>query len=241
MKTISIWASRHVMITRYLVAFIKLLLAAMAYYTGMALYHMQVIVPGNALLISSLLVFLAIAFIYPNRKKIVHSTRWHYAKQKTCDIIIGLCSFVSIAATVNNGDIVNTYSHTYGSGIIKHPVTVTELLQAFNSGEKTSFTPKEKRILKREFYRQLKIYAVATVNHNAKQSGEAWKIILVIIAALGLLYLLAGLVCSLSCGGADFAAIIVGVLGGFGIILGSIALIRRITLGPKKLRKEKEE
>ncbi len=241
MKTISIWASRHVMITRYLVAITKLILAAMAYYTGMALYRMQVIVPGNALLISSLVVFLAIAFIYPNRKKIVHSTRWHYAKQKTCDIIIGLCSFVSIAAMVNNGDIVNTYSHTYGSGIIKHPITATELLQTFNSGEKTSFTPKEKRILRKEFYRQLKIYAVAKLNHDAKQSGEAWKIALTIVAALGLLFLVASLACSLSCNGSDAAAVIVGVLGLVGIIWGAVALIRRINRGPNKPGKPKEE
>ena len=53
-------------------------------------------------------------------------------------------------------------------------------------------------------------------------------IILACIAAVGLLYLVMALACTLSCNGSDAAAVIVAILGLAGIIWGLIAVIRAI-------------
>ena len=73
---------------------------------------------------------------------------------------------------------------------------------------------------------------------NKDGDAKAGLIIVTIIAALGLLYLVAALACSLSCNGSDAAAVVVLILGLAAIIWGTIAVINRISRGPKKKKKE---
>ena len=61
-------------------------------------------------------------------------------------------------------------------------------------------------------------------------------IILTIIGALGALYLVAALSCSLACNGSDAAALAVAILGLAGVIWATMAIIRRISRGAKKKR-----
>ena len=233
MQKISYWASCNINSARFLIVTIKILIAALAYYTGMALYKMQLILPAAEIYFFTLVLLIATVIFYPLEKK-----KLHYIKQKICDFILPLCAFLVFTIWVNNANVVNTSAVAYGSSIVKHP-TAQEILK---SGKiKASLSVKEKRILKKEFFKQLKVYAAATVTGNKAKAGEAWKIILAIIALLGLLYLLAALVCSLSCGGSDAAAVIVGVLGLAGLIWGFIALMKAINRKPKKTVNAKAE
>lgn len=238
MKRISIWAGNHFRTARILVICIKFILATLAYYTGLALYKMEFILPANAIYLGSLLVLIIIAVVYPTRKKITLSKKLIYLKEKTCNIVLAACSFLTIAAAVNNGDMVNLYSRAFSSAVIKHPPTAQEILNSLSTRSKEALSRKEKRILKKEFYKQLKVFAAAKITGDKQKAGEAWKIILAIIGAVGLLFLLAALVCSLSCNGSDAAAIIIGVLGLAGIIWAVLALIRRIKRGPKQTGKD---
>lgn len=235
MKSISYWASCHVKTARLLIICIKFLLAATAYYTGITLYKMQIILPANIIYSIAFFVLLIIIAVYPSKRKTVLAKKLMYIRQKTCDFILPLSSFLVITTMVNNSDMVPASSGVYGSGIIKHP-TAQQILASGKTKE--ALTGKEKRVLKKEFFKQLKNYAVATLSGDKGNAGKAWKIILAIIATVGLLYLLAALVCSLSCGGSDALAILVGILGLAGIIWGLVALIKRIQHGPKQPKPE---
>jgi hypothetical protein len=230
MQKISYWAHCHVNSARFLIVTIKILLAALAYYTGMALYKMQLVLAAAEIYFFAFVLMVAAVIFYPRGKKTTVSKKLFYLRQKACDFILPLCAVLVFTAWVNNADVVNTNA-AYGSSIIKHPTAQ----QILNSGKtKDALTSKEKRILKKEFFNQLKVYASATVTGNKAKAGEALKTILAIIALVGLLYLLAALVCSLSCGGSDVAAVIIGVLGLAGLIWGFIALIKAINHKGKK-------
>jgi len=230
MKNISYWAAGHIRAARSLIICIKLALFALAYYTGIMLYKSQLFLPANAIYGGVLTVLLIVVIVYPSVKKERFSKKLNYTRQKICDFILPLCAFSIVATLINNADKPLGYTQALGSHIIKRP-TAQDILASGKT--KGSFSRKEKRILKKEFFKQLKIYATAKMTGDKAASGEAWKTILVIIGALGLTYLLAALVCNLSCSGSDAAAIIVGVLGLVGIVWGTVALIKRINRGPK--------
>ena len=240
MKKISIWANVNRNRARALIVVIKLTLAAMAYYTGISLYKMQVVLPArNIDVILGTLVLAAIVF-YPSKKHRAPEKKFRYLKQKSCDFVLAACSFVMIVTMVNTPDaIIPSSPGAYGSSIIiKKGERATEILRTLDTREKGYLSHKEKRILRKEFVRQLKVYAVAAATGNKQKADDALKIILVIIGALGLLYLLSALVCGLSCSGSDGAALIVGLLGLAAVIWGVVFLIKRITRGPKKEKKE---
>ncbi len=210
---------------------IRLLLAALAYYTGITLYKMQVTVPARLLYPAAVLLLVIGVLYYPSGIKKAVAKKLYYTRQKICDFILPLSAVLFFITWVNNADTVNTVNPSYGSSyIVKHPTAQ----QILNSGKtKETLTRQEKRILKKEFFKQLKIYAAATISGDKAKAGEAWKIVLAVIALVGLLYLLAALACSLSCNGSDAAAVIIGVLGLAGLIWGFIAVLKAIKRGPK--------
>ena len=238
MKKISFWAGRHVATARALMVIIKIVMLALACYTGLSLAKSKIFLPGNIVYLFSFLVLVLIIAIYPSPKKRKTLINTTYVRQKTCDFILPVLSFLVITTMVNNGDVVSSYSPAFGSHIIKKP-TAREILSSGKT--KGSFTRQEKRILKKEFFKQLKVYAAAKFNGDEKTAGAAWKIALAIIAAVGLTFLLAALACSLSCNGSDAAAILVGLIGLAAIIWGLAALIKRINNGPKKTTPPKDD
>jgi len=88
--------------------------------------------------------------------------------------------------------------------------------------------------LKEEFKKQIKVYAVAKIKGNNDGAGKALLIALTIIGAVGLLYLVAALACTLACNGSDAAAVIVAILGAAAVIWLTVVIIQRISRGPKK-------
>jgi hypothetical protein len=128
---------------------------------------------------------------------------------------------------------VTTPSYASSSIAISKPPTAEEILASLKYRDKKTLTKQEKKILKQEFKKQLKVFGTATLSGNKKDADNAILIILTIIAAIGLTILLSALVCSISCGGADGLAVVVALLGLTAIIWGSIAVIRRINRGPR--------
>jgi uncharacterized membrane protein len=237
MRKISFWAKHHRFGAIAFLVIIKLLLAYIAFYIGSSLLDLDIHIPFFVFGIALFILVMA-ALIYPSRRFTRLSKNQFYIRQKSCDFIVAACSFVMIGTLVNNNFPLPATTISSASNVTAIQPTADEILASLKYRDKTTLTRQEKRILKEEFKKQLKVYAVAKVTGHTSDAGKAGLIILTIVAALGLLFLVASLACSLSCNGSDAAAVIVGVLGVALIVWGTIALIKRISKGPEKKKEE---
>lgn len=224
MRQISLWAKNHVLYARLIITLIKMILIVLAIYVGFALFENDIILPGTIIYAVFGIATLFAALYYPKTKKI----RFGYIKQKACDCIISVSSFMIVMTMVNNGDVVATQHPVYGSEAIEHPSKAQEILASLKFRDASTLTHKEKRILRRELGRQLKTFLVAKAKGDKEKADNSWKIILAVIVALGLLALLIPLVCSLSCNGSDFLAILVAIAGVTAIVWLFIRVLHRI-------------
>jgi hypothetical protein len=227
-KRISYWARTHSRTAILLIILIKLLLAAGAVYTGTILSNSGKPLSPLFLLFAFLLMITAM-LCYPRGSRKGH---FNYYIQKSCDIAMSIASFVSIVCMTSNNfrtfAVINeTRASTGFSPAVANP-TATEILNSLNHRDKESLSRREKRVLKKEFFRQVVVYGKARVAGEEEKAKHALAIILAIIATVGLLYLLGALVCNLACSGSDGAAIMLGLLGLTAIIFGWILLIRKI-------------
>lgn len=224
MRKISAWAGKHSTVSITLIVFLKIVLGLLAIYTGIALSKQAVIFPPSALILSSVL--LAIIYFCYYAKK--HS----YARRKLMEFLFITIAFTGLTAFFNRLDHSpqNPAFAIELSGVIaeKKKPSADQVLASLPYRDKSSLTREEKRVLKKEFGIQLKKYIAAGISGDKEGSKRSGLIILAIIGALGVTLLLSALVCSLSCNGADGAAILVAVLGLVGIIWGTSALIKHI-------------
>jgi uncharacterized membrane protein len=237
MRKISFWAKHHRFQAITFLVIIKLLLAYIAFYVGSSLLDLDIHIPFFVFGIALFILVMA-ALIYPSRRFTRLSKNQFYIRQKSCDFIVAACSFLMIGTLVNNNLPLAGTTISLASNVTSIQPTAEEILVSLKYRDKSTLTRQEKRILKEEFKKQLKVYAVAKVTGHTSDAGQAGLIILTIVAALGLLFLVASLACSLSCNGSDAAAVIVGVLGVALIVWGTIALIKRISKGPEKKKEE---
>jgi hypothetical protein len=235
MRKISLWAKHHRLQAIASLVIIKLLLAVIAFYIGSALLDLDIQIPFIVFIIAMIILLVA-AFLYPSRHK-GFSKKQFYVRQKSSDFIIAACSFVMIGTLVNN-NLPAPVTMALASNVSAITPTAEEILASLQYRDKSTLTKKEKRILKQEFKKQLGVYAVAKVKGDKSGAGKSVLMILTIIAALGLLYLVAALACNLSCNGSDFAAVVVLLLGTAAIVWGVVVLLNRISKGPKKKKEE---
>lgn len=227
MRQISYWAKDHPLLSRLFIVFSRCLLLWIACFLGaqVAIADMEVSPLWNYVFIC---LFLAACYAYPLTR-----TAANYTKRKRCELVVCVSGFlltVCLVAQLHHpGSFYQSLQATVPIDIpsYKYP-EAQKLLEQFKSGEKTDFTRKEKRIIRKEFNYQLVRYAKAKIVGNKNESGSAGLIILACIAAVGLLFLVLSLACTLSCNGSDAGAIMVGLIGTAAIVWGLIALIRSI-------------
>lgn len=238
MRKISFWAKSHSRTARICIILIKILLILMALFVGRTLAEMEITVPVN-LGFCTLFILIGVALLYPSRSSAIYSGRYFYAKQKSCDFLLAICTFIMMVGIANNQLYHVTAHSSYANTNItlSKPPTAEEIIASLKYRDKKTLTKQEKKILKKEFKKQLKIFTTATLNGNKKDADNAGLVVLVIIGAIGLTILLSALVCSLSCGGAEGLAVAVALLGLTAIIWASVVLIRRIHNGPRDKRK----
>jgi energy-coupling factor transporter transmembrane protein EcfT len=232
MKKLSYWAKQNTWKARLIIIAVHLLLITLAWFTGKNFLDIGIELPGFMLYLF-LFVYLVAVFTYPSVKR---TTRKNYLsvyyKQKACDFLLAASTFGMILVLAGNKNLpAQLFQPLVGSTVsisTSENKTAAEILESLKYRDKSTLTRPEKRVLKQEFKNQLKIYAAAKLSGNKKASGEAGLIILAIIAALGLLYLVAALSCTLSCNGSDGAAIAVVLLGTAAIVLGLVFVIRGI-------------
>lgn len=234
MRKISFWAKSHPRTARLYIIIIKILLAIIAWFVGRSFSRMNIGVP-ESLGTLTLFIFLIAALLYPSKSSSISARKYFYLKQKSCDFALAACTFIMMVCITNNQlyPITTASAHASSNIIVSKSPTAEEILTSLKYRDKKTLTKPEKKILKREFKKQLKVFANATLSGNKKDADDAALIILVIIGAIGLTLLLSALVCSISCGGADGLAVAVALLGLTAIIWGSTVLIRRIKSGPR--------
>lgn len=229
MKIISRWAATHARYAIPLIVLLNLLLGWLCYRLGMLLVDSGFRFPA----MTSLLAFLALlllAFAYPHpQKKIVSAS---YSKRKRFDLLIILIGCVGLTATVNRLD--QATVSTQAAWAFTVPPTADVILLKWKANPSNKLSRSEKRILKKEFFRQWNQLRKSVVQKDMDATGRTLLIIFTIIMAIGAAGLLSALVCQLSCNGAAFAATAVALLGGVGLILGTIFIIKAIN---KKYRK----
>ena len=235
MKQLSLWARKNPRKARLIIIVSHLLILLLAWFTGREISALSDELPGY-LKIIFVLVFIIAAIIYPVKSK----PGYLYAKQKTCDFLLALSTFGMVTGIAASGEIsFGSLSPLYAStpsaiNNNKKDPTAEQILASLKHRDKSSLTRAEKRILKTEFKKQLKIWTFAKITGNKEEGSKAGLVILAIIGAVGLFFLVASLSCSLSCNGSDAAAIVVLLLGTAAIVLGLLAVLRAIK---KKKRK----
>lgn len=238
MRKLSVWAKHNPRKARIIIIVSHILLIGLAWFAGSELSFISKKPPEFIVYLFVLMFFIA-AIAYPFKKnKSEREKGSFYIKQKTCDFSLAASLFgMVLCLSANDKNVLPFYTSSQASvvsiSVKKENPTAAEILASLKYRDKSTLTRSEKRILKQEFNKQLKKYTIAKLSGNKEAAGNAGLIILSIIVALGLLYLVAALACSLSCNGSDAAAAAVLVLGIAGIVIGFIAVIRAIKRGPR--------
>lgn len=227
MRKLSCWAREHALAAQLLIFICHVLLILDAVYLAVHFSAFTSVSPVVLYCLAGLLLFLFI--IYPRRL-----SRFNYARRKAMDVCAGLLCFSMVfvmALQLNRPSGMQqnpAYAVLTGEIPVYKNAEAQRLLQLFASGEKTSFSRKEKQILKKEFGFQLIQYGKAHARGDKGTADQTGLIILAIIGAVGLLFLVASLACTLSCNGADAAAVLVVIFGVAGIIWGLSTVIKSI-------------
>ncbi|MBL7751472.1 MAG: hypothetical protein JNN29_08805 [Chitinophagaceae bacterium] len=240
MKTLSRWAFTHPRVARCIIVAGHVLLVCLALFVGYSLQEMGITLPAYGLYILIGL-FVTLIVLYPSRSQRKKAgEHWGYIWQKSGDVGILLIGFLMVTWVSAAPNASNSFHTPLFGAITLSPVkekpTAEEILASLQYRDKKSLTRQEKRILRKEFKHQLSVYTKATLQGDPETRNRAGLVILAIIGAVGLTLLLGALVCSISCGGAEGLAVIVGLLGLAAIILLTFAVMRAIRKGARRRR-----
>lgn len=234
MIKISCWAKHNPAKARIVIVVLHMLLIGLAIYAGTALNELGIQAPAILPYILMPLSFV-ILFLYPSQKtkKDKFSRKQLYRLQKTLDFLTAAFSFILVCFVANN-----YYSHQFALPVSAASIglnkpgrakpTAQEILASLPYRNKSTLTKSEKRILKTEFKKQLKVYLKAKLTKDDETASKAIFIILSIIAAVGITFLLAALACNIACNGSEAAAIVLFTLGVTITVLLLIYVIKKI-------------
>lgn len=240
MKEISYWAKSHRQEARITIVICYIILNILAIISGYFLQQMGLLLLP-VFLFCCFTVFIIAVIAYPSkyRKGINLSSSVFYNLQKTCDFIIVSCTFCMIFYLSNRPENLFRFYPQVNASIINHTPkdkvgkpykSISDFYASLKDKEGNTLKWKERKKLLKEQVRSIK------KDNDLSKGAKIIFIILSVIAAAGLLYLVAGLTCNLSCDGSGAAAAIVGVGGTALIIFLLILAIRGIT-GKKRKRK----
>lgn len=240
MKKISYWAKNHKLHARIIIVASFIFLNALAFFTGHLLNQLGIfLLPG--FLFGCFFIFLIALIAYPFKK--MKGTKLnplaYYRFQKSCDFILAASTFCMIVCLSNRPESlfqfypqIKAFAVTAPSkdSTIKHYKSIRDFYASLIDGKGNSLKWKERKKLLKEQVREIK------KDNNISKEGKIALIILSSLAAAGLLFLVAGLSCNLSCNGSDAAAVIV-VIGGVALVIFLLTLAIRAINGKKRTSK----
>lgn len=165
-----------------------------------------------------------------------------YARQKTCDFLLAFSTFLILIYIGNRPAVLFQSSpFSYASNTMTKIVPGDSSLTSYKSIREfsASIRDKEGKLLKWKERKNLLKEQVRSIKKadTLSEGGKAGLIVLSVLVAIGLLALVAGLACNLSCNGSEGAAALVGI-GGTALI---IFLLFLVIKGIKKNRKVSEK
>jgi hypothetical protein len=245
MRKIAAWGRANPWTARITLIVSRIILFWLAVYLG------SVMIEEGYSISQSFLYLLAAVAIYCGITYPAKTTRktdpFFFRRQKIRDLLISVTCFGMIMGLVQDPSALmspitgaNAATHSSISKGKEKP-RADEILASLKHRDKKTLTRQEKRILRQEFKKQLKIFAISTIRGDQPAKADAGLKILAIVAAIGLLLLVGAIACELSCNGSDAAAIIVGVLGTAAVIIGLVAVLKAINRKQQKQVKENNE
>jgi hypothetical protein len=245
MRKIAAWGRANPWTARITLIVSRIILFWLAVYLG------SVMIEEGYSISQSFLYLLAAVAIYCGITYPAKTTRktdpFFFRRQKIRDLLISVTCFGMIMGLVQDPSALmspitgaNAATHSSISKGKEKP-RADEILASLKHRDKKTLTRQEKRILRQEFKKQLKIFAISTIRGDRPAKADAGLKILAIVAAIGLLLLVGAIACELSCNGSDAAAIIVGVLGTAAVIIGLVAVLKAINRKQQKQVKENNE
>lgn len=233
MRNISVWASRHKWTARFIIVGSFFILNCIGLFLGDVLI-------ASGTLISSIWIYL-ISFIfiagfitYPSRKE-KKAYKNFYNRQKTSDLLLVSTTFLLIICFGNHYSLPKNqspFAFTYVNAIELTRANTTTIHETFIDP-----SPKKKTSIIKKWKQKIRdnIRTIRREYKDATPGERTALIVLSIIVALGLFFLVLSASCSLSCSGADGAALVVGLLGTGLIVFLLVRVIKRINRGePKK-------
>jgi hypothetical protein len=231
---VSLWAKQHVWAARIALAAGTLLLAVVAFYAGLLFQQLNINIGPWMLAVGFSALAAGIMFYPHHGQKGERFTRMqYYIRQKSCDVLLVSSTFLML---LHQG---NFYAKTgqwyfrdiaslkaYGSlpadTVSRSYLTVREFSASLKNEKGELKTWKErKKLLKYQL----------TAIRNDKEMSEAAKAILAIacvLIGLGLIALIAGLSCELSCNGNDAGALVLVTLGTTAVVILFLLAMRKL-------------
>jgi hypothetical protein len=216
MKAISHWASQHRIVARWLIAacYFSANIVGLCW-TATLLAEARK--PAMLLSVGLLCVMVAAMLIHP-RKWRRKSISYSFARHKACDLVICFSTVALVAVFhANPGGFA-----PQASARIEYKRSVPDPLQARDAG--ASVMEKRAGHLLRKaahWYRGMQTWQKAVT------------VACLIIATVILCFFWAGICCSLACDGLEGLAVVLGIVGISGLIVGCVLLCRRVLRGPR--------
>ena len=244
MKKISRWGKTHPWPARFIIVGSFIVLNVLGIVTGLLLHELEITVPAIALLLffSAYLGGLA---AYPLKTQKTHpslSPPAFYRRQKSCDFILAASTFCMIVYFGNHpGSLFQHYPSLKATVTRENSLPRDSAYKPYKSIAQFAASLKDEsgKDLKWKEKRKLLTEQVRAIKKakDISKGGQAALIVLSVLVALGLLYVVASLACSISCSGSGFLAILVAVAGTTGVVILLISVIRSI-MGKKKKKRE---
>lgn len=230
MRTISRWASRNPVKSRFLIAALHLLSIANALFLGILLYLGDW---PSATLPSVLLatVFILAYLFYPKTEGRLTSQK--YWRQRRYDFTLVFTGALFLAFSVNNYLATPSANFLPVDGGNQPAIQLSAIGQSSDAAVLPAPTKAEVRKARRSQIKELKttIRAWKKARKGQKKGsdvGEVLLILLVILGAAMAALAVAALSCSLACSGAGGLAILLMIAGLVGIVFLSVVLIKGI-------------
>jgi hypothetical protein len=246
MRKISIWAKHNPWFARIIIIASFIILNLLAFITGSLLHDSGIYLPFAALLFfACLYAWGFIAYPFKNKKEKFRMSASCYVRQKTCDIFLAGSTYLMIVYSGNHKEILFRYSLPFNQALATNTITILpkdSTVKTYKSISAFSASMKDEKgnYLKWKERKKLLKEQIRAIKHSNEPSngGKTALIILSVLVAILLIGLIASLACSISCGGSDVLAVIVGIGGTALVIWLLIRVIRNIN---RKKSKEQEK